>query len=99
MARTKLLDVLRPPDGFSLDEGIGTTCSLDLAALLVAPLAFTLFDAEDDEGRVRLQSLEVLESLRRYARKLTVFCQAGQIYVPGGQYPAVHVSRADGDPV
>jgi hypothetical protein len=87
LARTKLLDVLRPPDGMSLDEGVGTTYSLDLTALLVAPLAFTLFDAEDDDGRVRLQSLEVLESLRRYARKLTVFCQAGQICAPRGQFP------------
>lgn len=86
LVRTKLLDVLRPPDGMSFDEGVGTTYSLDLPALLVAPLAFTLFDAEGDDGRVRLQSLEVLESLRRYAARLTVFCQAGQIYAPRGQF-------------
>lgn len=80
--RLKLMDLLRPPDGFQLDEAIGTTYSLDLPALLVAPVAFTLFDAEDHDGQIRLQSFEVLESLRRYARKLTLFCQAGRILTP-----------------
>jgi hypothetical protein len=35
---------------------------------------------------IPLQSLEVLESLRRCARTLAVFCQAGQVYSPRGQF-------------
>jgi hypothetical protein len=84
--RRKLFDLLRPPEGFELDEAIGSTYSLDLPALLVAPLAFTLFDAEDRDGHVRMQSLELLESLRRYAKKLTVFCHAGRIVSPAVRF-------------
>ena len=87
LERSKLLDLLRPPDGMRFDEGIGTTYSLDLTALLIAPLAFTFFDAEDEHGRVRLESLEVLESLRRYSARLSVFCQSGRILVPRAQVP------------
>ena len=92
--RLKLMDLLRPPDGFQLDEAIGTTYSLDLPALLVAPVAFTLFDAEDRDGQIRLQSLEVLESLRRYARKLTLFCHAGRILTPTARFTQfVHIEN------
>ena len=86
--------VLRPPDGMTLDEGIGTTYSLDLTALLVAPLAFTLFDAEDDDGRIRLQSLEVLEGLRRYAgkRAATVFARPGKSTRRGGSSRSSRIS-------
>jgi hypothetical protein len=92
--RAKLLDLLRPPDGMILDEAIGTTYSLDLPALLVVPLAFTLFDAEDSEGRIAVQSLEVLESLRRYTDRISIFCQAGHILSPRAQYPQfVHLEK------
>ncbi len=37
--RQLLFEALRPPDGFRFDEGVGTTFSLDLLALLMAPLA------------------------------------------------------------
>lgn len=80
--RTLLLDSLRPPEGFTLDVGIGTTYSLDLLTLLTAPLAFTLFDAQDTDGRLAVDPLTTLESLRRYADKLTIFCHAGRILVP-----------------
>ena len=42
--RRHLMEALRPPEGYSLDYAIGTTYSLDLLALLTAPLAFTLID-------------------------------------------------------
>ena len=70
-ARTLLVDALRPPEGFVLDCGIGTTYSLDLLALLTAPLAFTMFDTSGDGDRPKANTLEVLESLRRYADRLT----------------------------
>ena len=76
--RTGLYEALRPPPGAVLDCAVGTTFSLDLEALLTAPIAFALFDvdAEDDSG---LEPVGLLEVIRRHADRVTVFCQAGQI--------------------
>jgi hypothetical protein len=80
--RRLLMESLRPPEGYELGTGIGTTFSLDLQALLFAPLAFTMFDrAEADSGRDR-EPLALIESLRRYANRLAIFCQAGQMALP-----------------
>src|SRR5262245_22208324 len=80
--RRLLLDALRPPEGYSLDYAIGTTYSLDLLALLTAPLAFTFFDWEDAEGRPNPDPVALLEALRRHADRIAIFCQAGQILIP-----------------
>jgi hypothetical protein len=80
--RRLLLDALRPPEGYSLDFAVGTTFSLDLLALLTAPLAFTFFDCQDAEGKPNQDPLALLEALRRHADRITIFCQAGQILVP-----------------
>lgn len=86
--RLLLLEALRPPVGFRFDEGIGTTYTLDLVALLTAPLAFTWFQQQYEAGSgVSVGSLEVIESLRRYADKLTLFCHAGRIAIPKAHYP------------
>ena len=85
--RQLLLDALRPPEGYRLDQGLGTTYTLDLLALLMAPVAFTMFDRNAGEDGAAHDSLEVLESLRRYADRLTLFCQAGQTTIPRAQYP------------
>ena len=52
--RLLLLEALRPPEGFRFDQGLGTTYTLDLLALLTAPLAFTWFEqgGEDQGARV-----------------------------------------------
>lgn len=85
-ARQHLLELLRPPSGYVLDEAIGTTFSLDLLALLSAPLAFALFDWEDSEGRPTADPpadpLALLQAVRSYADKITIFCQAARIVVP-----------------
>lgn len=84
--RELLLDALRPPDDCELVHAVGTTYSLDLQALLFAPLAFAMFDwALDDDGVPN--PLALLESLRRYADRTTVFCQAGEIGVPPPKQP------------
>ena len=86
--RSLLLDALRPPEGTRLDRAVGTTFTLDLQALLVAPLAFALFDwtlGEDGAPNI----VAVLESLRRYADRTTIFCQAGEIRVPRRYQPAL----------
>jgi hypothetical protein len=84
-----LLSSLRPPDGFRFDCAVGTTYSLDLVALLTTPLAFAMFDWQDDQGRLSADPagptadpLALLESLRRCADRIHIFCQAGQIKVP-----------------
>lgn len=85
--RALLLPSLRPPAGYELDFAIGTTFSLDLIALLTAPLAFTLFDWEDREGKPMADPLALLEALRRYASRILIFGQLGQIKIPPGNQP------------
>lgn len=86
--RFLLFEALRPPEGFRFDQGIGTTYTLDLLALLTAPLAFTWFEQQDEEGgRAAVDSLEILESLRRHADHLAIFCHAGRIALPKTFYP------------
>jgi hypothetical protein len=81
--RETLLELLRPPDGHELDRAVGTTFSLNLDALLIAPAAFALFEATGDEQpNDDLEPLALLDSLRRHADRITIFCQAGQIAPP-----------------
>ncbi|MEW8439616.1 MAG: hypothetical protein AB2689_15825 [Candidatus Thiodiazotropha taylori] len=80
--RTLLLESLRAPPGYRLDAAVSTTYSLDLMALLVAPLAFTFFDWEGDDGQPTKDPNALLEALRRHVDRIHVFCQAGQIAVP-----------------
>lgn len=78
--RQPLLDALRPPPGFVLDRAVGTSYSLDLLALLTAPLAFALFDRVTADGdRLEVDPIALLESVRRHADQIDIFCQAGQI--------------------
>lgn len=85
--RALLFDILKPPEGHALDAAIATTYTLDLMALLTAPVAFSLFDVDDHRELLNQESLTLLESLRRYADKITAFCQAGQIGLPKAQFP------------
>ncbi|MCL7744264.1 phospholipase D family protein [Guyparkeria hydrothermalis] len=80
--RQLLLESLKPPVGHQLDRAIGTTYSLDLHALLTAPLAFTFFDWQEDEETRRPDPLALLRSVREYANRMAIFCQAGEIHVP-----------------
>jgi hypothetical protein len=81
--RRLLLESLRPPLGYQLDQAIGTTFTLDLVALLTAPLAFTLFDLEQrDNGRPSADPLALLKATRDHADAITIFCHAGRIAVP-----------------
>jgi hypothetical protein len=81
--RRSLMELLRPPEGYSLDYAIGTTFSLDLEALMTAPVAFTRFEVESDFHKADL--LVIMESLRRYMEKITIFCHAGRIKIPGNR--------------
>ena len=82
--RRQLLDCLRPPEGYSLDAAVGTTYTLDLLALLTAPVAFTFFDWEDESGRPTANPHALLAAIRRNADRMALFCQAGRIAIPAG---------------
>ena len=89
-SRHALLDNLRPPAGFVLDRAVGTTYSLDLMALLTAPLAFALFDSTRADGSgLDIDPIALLEAVRRHAEQIDVFCQAGQISPMHGYRPIV----------
>jgi hypothetical protein len=77
--RRLLLEALQPPPGYSLDHAVGTTYSLDLMALLAAPLAFSAFADADASAS---DPLILLEALRASAQRITLFCEAGRTYVP-----------------
>lgn len=87
--RQLFLDTLRPPEGYVLDRAIGTTFTLDLMTLLAVPLAFTFRDAQDRDGRLGMEPLSLLESARRYADRIVVFCHGGQTSVPRASQPAL----------
>ena len=81
-SRRLLLDGLRPSGGYRLDRAVGTSYTVDLLALLTAPLAFTFFDWEDEKGRPMADPLALLEAVRRHAQRIHLFCQAGRVKVP-----------------
>jgi len=87
--RQLLLSSLRPPMGYRFDRGIGTTYTLDLLSLMVAPLALALVDFDGLDSALR-DPLILMESLRRVAGRLTIFCQAGGICVPKKQNLLFH---------
>jgi len=78
--RVHLLELVRPPEGFHLDLSVGTTFSLDLISALILPLAFTF--GWEREGEDEPNPLAILESLREYGHRFTVFCQSGQVRLP-----------------
>lgn len=80
--RRLLFESLRPPEDYELDRAIGTTYSLDLLALLTSPLAFAAFESEDGADTSRLDPVAMLQTLRRHASRITIFCDAGRIQVP-----------------
>jgi hypothetical protein len=80
--RTVLLEALEPPTGYTFDEGIGTTYTLDLISLLSVPLAFTKFDWDDAQGQPTSNPTLLMEALRRHIGRLTIFCQAGRTSIP-----------------
>lgn len=84
--RHSLLDALRPPAGYALDRAVGTTFSLDLLALLTAPVAFALLEADGSEDGIASPTV-ILEAIRRNAGVIDLFCQAGQIALPAAYPP------------
>lgn len=80
--RSLLLDRLRPPPGYHLRRVVGTSFTLDLMTLLTVPMAFTFYDAHDEDGAPVADPIALLEALRRHSEKIALFCQAGAINIP-----------------
>src|SRR5882724_2903663 len=87
--RQHLLELLRPPAGCKLDVAVGTTYSLDLMSALMLPLSFAFFDWEHADGELVADPLALLEALRLYGNRFTIFCQSGQIRLPPKYPPLV----------
>jgi hypothetical protein len=86
--RLLLSEVIAPPEDHELDVLVITTYSLQLTALLAVPLALTFADWEDADGGPTSDPIVALEAVRRYADRVTVFCQAGET-AASGQAPIV----------
>lgn len=61
------------------DEAVATTFSMDPALLLEAPVYLALMAAD---GQTDPDPLAVLEAIRRYSKRITVYVQRGRIQVP-----------------
>jgi hypothetical protein len=86
-SRQLLLNSLHAPAGYRLDWAVGTTYSLDLLAILSAPVAFAFSDWHDKDGRPTTDPLALLKAVRQYADRICLFCQAGKIHVPRSYMP------------
>ena len=78
-SRSLYTSALTPPPGMIFDEAIATTFSMDPSLLLEAPVYLALMAAD---GQTDPDPLAVLEAIRRYAKRITVYVQRGRIQVP-----------------
>ncbi|WP_018174065.1 phospholipase D family protein [Thioalkalivibrio sp. ALJ9] len=75
--RSQYTSLLTPPPGYSLDQALGTTFSLDIPTLLTIPVHLSLLGAERrDDG------IAVYESVRRTMDRVTLYLQRGQMRAP-----------------
>lgn len=76
---------LAPPEGYELTSAVGTTYSLDLEALILIPVS--LFYAQPIEGSPDQLRYDMLDAITNASKKITIFCQKGQIKVPKKYHP------------
>jgi hypothetical protein len=77
--RSLYTSALTPPPGLVFDQAVATTFSMDPALLLEAPVHLALMAADD---HAEPDPLSVLEAVRRYSKRMTVYVQRGRIQVP-----------------
>lgn len=78
-SRSLYTSALTPPPGMIFDEAVATTFSMDPALLLEAPVYLALMAAD---GQTDPDPLSVLEAIRRYSKRITVYVQRGRIQAP-----------------
>ena len=74
-------DLLLPPEGYVLNFAVGTTYSLDLESLTAVCLALGL--SEETDGLLLQNPVSMLNAIQKVSEKLLIFCEAGQIKMPG----------------
>ena len=79
--RVSYSSLLLPPDGYTLHFAVGTTYSLDLEALTAVCLSLGL--AGETDSALLQNPVSTLNALQKVSEKLLVFCEAGQIKMPG----------------
>lgn len=77
-----LTDSLRPPPGHEVDVAVTTTYSLNLTAMLIAPMTFAFAQMDDSSGVTDGDPAQLLDAVQRFMGRTTVFCQAAGIHVP-----------------
>ena len=93
--RLTLIDAMRPPQGFELEAAMAVTYTLDLRALLTAPMAFAISSAgAAGDSEPRNEPVELLHALRSHSRKLTIFSQVGEIALPPSRRVFAFLERA-----
>ncbi len=73
-------ELLRPPQGYRLDQAVATTYSADLGTLLALPIA--LLFSHTLEGDLSETRFQLLDAIKRFAKQVTIYHQKGQIHVP-----------------
>lgn len=76
--RRLYLKELTPPLGYNLDRAIGTTFSLDLLSLLMAPLSLLFYEMENKED-VFKNPIALVDAIRKTSDHFAIFCQRGNI--------------------
>jgi hypothetical protein len=97
-ARSVVIDLLRPPPGYHLDQAVLTTYSLDLEALLALPLA-VLAHADGGLDELLADPLLLLEALRQAGDRVHVFVDEGGIAVPRSERPIYAMLESSVHPV
>lgn len=77
--------ILAPPAFYQLDFAVGTTYSLDLDALVGICIALGL--SADTDSDIMKNPICLLEALRSTGDKVALFCEGGQIHLPGNVTP------------
>lgn len=77
--------ILAPPASYQLDFAVGTTYSLDLDALVGICIALGL--SADTDSDIIKNPICLLEALRSTGDKVALFCEGGQIRLPGNVTP------------
>lgn len=79
--RRNYSELLMPPEGYELECAVGTTYSLDLEALTAVAICLGL--SEDTDSKLMQNPISMLNALQKVSDKILLFCEAGQIKVPG----------------
>jgi hypothetical protein len=84
--RILYLAQLTPPAGYQLDRALATTFTLDLLALLAAPVSMAGLEVAGAASALG-DPIRLLEALRRSADRFVIFCQQGRIAIPKRSTP------------